>query len=94
MELIVQFFLKRTGYMADTMETQAMKSFHELCMIITRMVLIEKSISESTRHALMVSMQKMDWEGRYKRSEELISILETSKTEQEILDMFFSLSNY
>lgn len=75
------------------MKEKALKSLLRMMKLFADKCLAEKLISMSTQEILLSGMPEMDWEEKYKRSQELISILETSKTEEEILDKFFSLSN-
>ena len=69
----------------DNMKTQALKSMGNLLNIMLRKCLVEKSISQSTLDQIISPIEKMDWSEKKKRAEELILILETSKTEEEIL---------
>ena len=52
---------------------------------LVTMYLVEKSISESAKEQITSSFRNRDWAEKKKRAEEVISILETSKTEEEIL---------
>ena len=69
----------------DNMKTQALKSMGNLLNIMWRKCLAEKSVSQSTLDQIINPIEKMDWSEKKKRAEELILILETSKTEEEIL---------
>ena len=69
----------------DNMKTQALKSMGNLLNIMLRKCLAEKSVSQSTLDQIINPIEKMDWSEKKKRAEELILILETSKTEEEIL---------
>ena len=69
----------------DNMKTQALKSMGSLLNIMLRKCLVEKSISQSTLDQIISPIEKMDWSEKKKRAEELIPILETSKTEEEVL---------
>lgn len=69
----------------DNMKTQALKSMGSLLDLMSRKCLVEKSISQSTLDQIISPIEKMDWSEKKKRAEELIPILETSKTEEEVL---------
>ena len=70
----------------DNMKTQALKSMGSLLDLMSRKYLVEKSISQSTLDQIINPIEKMDWSEKKKRADELILILETSKTEEEILE--------
>ena len=53
--------------------------------LMSRKCLIEKAVSQSALDKLIDSFEKMDWQEKKKRAEDLIAILETSRTEEEIL---------
>ena len=72
------------GKMED-IRTQALKSLSNLTSLILRKQLAERLISRSTADILTDPFKKMDWQEKKKRADELIPILETSKTEEEIL---------
>ena len=69
----------------DDIETLALDVLTELADKLVTMLLVEKSISESAKEQITSSFRKKDWAEKKKRAEEVISILETSKTEEEIL---------
>ena len=68
------------------MKEKALESLQVLGNLFYEKCLGERSVSTSTRQKLLSGMPEMDWEEKYKRSEALIEILSTSKTEQEVLD--------
>ena len=70
---------------AKSMQKLDLVNLHEFGKNITLMCLVEKSLSEETRHQISVPMGKMNWEEKDKYATELNIILKTSKTEEEIL---------
>ena len=69
----------------DSVKIQALEILGELSDKLLRMYLVEKSISQSTLDQITSPIGKMDWSEKKKRADDLIFILETSKTEEEIL---------
>lgn len=67
------------------MKEKAIESLHRLEKICARMRMIDYSMSRNTQKVILEPMQKMDWAGKYKRSEELIEILCTANSEEEII---------
>ena len=78
------------------MRNQALKSGGTLIGILSRKCLAEKSMSKSTADQIIDPLENMDWPQKKKVADELIIILETSKTEEEILcraeEMYENLS--
>ena len=72
--------------MSLDMKEKALENLQNLWMTAYKKLKREKLISQSTLDSLLIPMQKMDWEETFYRSEALIEILSTSKTEQEVLD--------
>ena len=73
--------------MKDTKDMQALafQKLHELNRVIFPMILVDKSISEQTMTEIRTPMHSLDWEGKAKYADKLISILKTTKTEEEII---------
>ena len=69
----------------EDMKILALESLGDMSDLLLRKCLVEKLISESTLDQIINPIEKMDWAEKKKRAEALISILETSKTEEEIL---------
>ena len=69
----------------EIMEKQALKSLSMLMSVLLRKLLAEKSVSQYTIDQVTDPIGKLDWEQKKKVADELITILETSKTEEEIL---------
>ena len=73
--------------MKQTMDIieQISKNIQSMLRKATYMCLVEKSLSEETSDKLLEPMRKMNWEEKDKYATELNTILETSKTEEEML---------
>lgn len=69
----------------NTMRIQALKSLSNLLSIMLRKSLAEKLVSQSTLDQITSPINGMDWSQKKQRAEDLIHILETSRTEEEIL---------
>lgn len=67
------------------LQDKAIESLHRLEKICAKKIMIDYSMSWYTQKNILEPMQKMDWAGKYKRSEELIEILCSASSEEEII---------
>lgn len=70
----------------ETSKDLALNMLHKLNDILVKKNLVDKSMSMQTMGILVSPMQDLEWEGKAKYAKQLIAILETSKTEEEILE--------
>ena len=64
----------------------AMPSIEHMSKLLLKKCLAERVISGSTRDLILDSFDEMSWPEKKWRSEAITSILESSKTEEEILE--------
>ena len=75
------------------MKEQALKSLQKMGSIWLEKLLADRLMSQSTANQIIDPIEQMDWQQKKLVAEELTIILETSKTEEEILrraeEMYF-----
>lgn len=64
---------------------QSIKILNNLFQIAAKKQLVEKSLLENTRTQILTPMQKMDWNERAHYFKGLITILETTSNQEEII---------
>lgn len=65
--------------------TKAFETLHELNSVLIPRVLVDKTVSEEFSLTITKPIGKMDWPEKDKYARELITILKTSTSEEEIL---------
>ena len=68
-----------------SMKEQALKSLQKMGSIWLEKLLADRLMSQSTANQIMNPIGGMDWLQKKIVADELVTILETSKTEEEIL---------
>ena len=68
-----------------SMKEQALKSLQKMGSIWLEKLLADRLMSQSTANQIIDPIEQMDWQQKKLVAEELTIILETSKTEEEIL---------
>lgn len=69
----------------QNMKEEALKSLEIMSKLLLRKHLAERLISIKTRDIIIDPFETMEWSEKKERSDKIITILETSKTEEEIL---------
>ena len=73
--------MKKTERTLEEVLTESSK-LHKECM---NRIILENSMSEQTMEAILTPAQKLELEEKYEYTKALITILKTTKNEQEII---------